>query len=274
MQMSQSLTKAVSSERDPGTLGGVVRNVYDFEGSGRDLSLSLFDHINSEEVPAREYFEETGHRFVVGASRLPYDFDIKGVYLDKKGQNVGRPSLELSVLDFHALGRRLREDFGKLVVIQGKSVYSESGEGIARTFTSERRLGDRKTKRSTVNLLPLYDDEHNRELAVRLVDSVYEGNTFIEDEYLERQVGEITGAVAPDQRLELRQQQELRQLMVNEQVLALQTTLNHSQIQSLNILRMSTREIEEKLLKEDEEFARTVYPVIRKRAISRIHISS
>jgi len=249
--------------------------MYDFLESGKDRELVIRDHINNEEVPAREYFKEFKNSFDVKRQRLPYDLTVKAAYINKTGKNSDRPILELAEIDFDALEAKLTEDGKNPIRIKGKSVFYfnntcmevEKCPKLIQTKTSN------KYKRSQAVFTPGPEDPYNIDWALQVAESMWNGNTFKEDPKLAR---EVNRAMKDYQgKPELKQIQVLKQLLEEEQVgkLRLEYRVSPQQVLKSEIMTMSTSALIEKMANEAEDIALAeglIANILRRRAITRI----
>jgi hypothetical protein len=272
MELSFGLSQRQGRKRkkEYETLGKIVDNLYSFIESGLDRDLKIYDDINMEMVPAKDYFEERRGMFVVNNERLPFDFDVKGAYIKKSGKVANQPILELSKLDFPKVEKAFLEDFGDEVVLNRKSICDDYGTDLVKVVSANRYEWDKLIRRSTLKLIPSYYDDFG--LAINAVDSIYNHSAFKVDEELENQVASIVGP--PNQKQELVMKPELRQLMKLEQTIKGRPSLNQYQIMNSQVLAMSVEEIQNRLRDLDDELRDqvlpTLYPVIKRKIISNI----
>lgn len=177
--------------KDYGTLGSLVSDIYQFLQNHKNMEIPC-PYINKEVVKAKDYFKEYFGRFVVKNEMLPYDIDIKGAYINKRGRNANKPILELSEIDFSKLGNILENEPKELIKLKGRAIYSADKEKLVQTITSNKFRKGKYVRRSTVILVPHFNcSEYNIDLAIRSVDSIYDNNTFKISRKLRKQIDQI-----------------------------------------------------------------------------------
>lgn len=239
---------------DYGLLGSIADNLYGFVNSGHDMDGYVKDKVNNEEdeLTFKDYLFETQFRYIVKRKRLPFDAVVKGAYLRKNCSTADKPCFELSELDFRELGRVFEEEgFNQYLAERDprqKSIYSFEGDLLIKTHTACVQTSKGSTRRTTVTLMPECDDYYNRDLATKIVDFIYNNNTFMPDSALEEKIGNLTtqptGTQPIDGKPRMEMRTELQQLIGQEQVLKMVPQFNLYQKARAEALEMSGAELQ------------------------------
>ena len=223
-----------------GLLGKIGFNFYRFLETKKDKNLILFDPVNLEEVKSADYFipGKGSFKFVLNPEHLPYEINVKGAYLSFSDFI----NFEFSQLDFERLQETINDNLRGEVELKGKSVYNFSGDKkIIKTLTANGILNKEYVRRTAVTLLPKFDSTR-KDLALRVLDLIYDHNTFVDNPILKEKIDNLSSNYGSP-KLKLEQNLELKQLMKQEQVPLLRPELNMYHALRSEILRMSARDL-------------------------------
>jgi len=263
MEQHLGLTLLQTITQDPGILGSLVKNMYDFIESGLDSRLEIYDRINERRMLARDYFSEQGYKRLVIPDCLPLDFDVKAAFVERRNGKKSRPVLELSTINLESLTSMAEESESFLVKDDKVYAYKKQIAKIQSITGRLPRVGRRTRSRI---LFATSEDTQTQLGGIRLANFIYENNIFLEDSASDEQA---TRASLPS--INMTQEEVIKATIEYEQVpLQIQRFGQNAQaIQSLQILQLSTQEILQRMEQLNMDI-RDIMPYVSKMAIARI----
>lgn len=211
MQMTQTIR--TPDRYSPSSLGQIVLNCWDFARSRYADDLELFDDVNKKKVTPPEYFNYVDWGWYVKRDNLPFDLNIKGIFL----RNDGILRLEMTGLDFPRLAEQIPQTcYLHDVELRGRSFFY-AGERIIKT-TSRNIVRDGppmfRTLVATMQRLPVLEDP---EPIAAIVDTIYNYNCFRADS-IPQPPASLSGPIGSmSQSMRLEQRMSMVRMMLQEQ---------------------------------------------------------